>query len=160
MKFRGLSGASDQTQKVKCIESQLCGQAKAATKEYKNAVQNNAKGAHDALATATAKGVDDAHVKVTSGSSAYSSAGAGAADGSGAEKHILFNLCGFPSCLSCSDPACLTVAEVYLPSFNFESRVKRDIRLACLLGKGKLCDSDKGPLHLAGSYLRRVKILG
>lgn len=52
----------------------LCAQAKSATQQYKNAVQNNSKAVHDALATATAKGVEDAHVKVTSGSAAYPSA--------------------------------------------------------------------------------------
>ena len=42
-------------------------QTKAATQKYANAAENKAKEAHDSLATATAKGVDEAHTKASRG---------------------------------------------------------------------------------------------
>lgn len=48
--------------------------AKAAAQDYKHAVDSNAKAVHDSLASATAKGVEEAHIRVTSGAPAFPSA--------------------------------------------------------------------------------------
>ena len=47
-------------------------QAKSAAQQYKAAVNNNTHAAHDKLAAATAKGVEDAHAQITSGTYKHS----------------------------------------------------------------------------------------